>query len=93
MIGKRLSPILTELEATLWEFEAMYPGEKPEYTPDGSRAVIKLLMSVVMDKSWELMEAEKIPQHIREDMAHKCGTEFRELIKKYTNLDTHKMYG
>ena len=31
MIGKKLSPILNEIEQTLWEFEANNPSP-PQYT-------------------------------------------------------------
>lgn len=30
MIGKKLSPVLEEMEATLWEYEA-FNGAKPKY--------------------------------------------------------------
>ena len=41
---------------------------------------------------WELQETENIPMNIREDMAVKCGTEIRALIKKYCNIDTHEFF-
>lgn len=53
MIGKKINPILVEIEETLWEFESNYPT-KPEYNIDGFRASIKIFMSALMDKMWEL---------------------------------------
>lgn len=91
MIGKQLSPILVELEETLWEFEA-YKGTKPEFTMDGFRASIKIFMSAVMDKMWELQRNENLSLEDRSAMAEKVGNEVRNLIKVYCDIDTHKLY-
>jgi hypothetical protein len=91
MIGKKISPILDEIEGTLWEFEANI-GAKPEYTEDGVRAGIKIFMSVLMDKIWDLQEEEKIDQKTREAMATKAGEDVRQLIRTYTGLDTFDFY-
>jgi hypothetical protein len=40
MIGKQISPILNEIEDTLWEFEATQ-GLKTEYTIEGFRSGCK----------------------------------------------------
>lgn len=91
MIGQKLSPILTEIEDTLWEFE-MNNGIKPEYSTDGFRAATKIFMSVLMDKIWELQSDEKIDLQHRIEMVEKCGQDVRNLIKTYTNIDTHDLY-
>jgi hypothetical protein len=90
-IGKKFSPILVEIEDTLWEFEA-YSGAKPEYTIDGFRAGIKIFMSVLMDKIWELQQDEKIDMQDRINMAEKAGNDVRNLVKTYTNIDCHELY-
>ena len=46
MIGKKLSPVLEEMEATLWEYEA-FNGAKPNYTLEGFRASTKISMPAV----------------------------------------------
>lgn len=91
MIGKRLSPILEEIEDTLWEFEADV-AQKPEFTMSGFRAASKIFFAAFMDKMWELQTEEKITQETREDMAVKAGEELRQLVKKYTNIDTVDLY-
>ena len=91
MIGKKISPILVEIEETLWEFEA-YNGTKPEFTLDGFRASIKIFMSALMDKMWELQGNEKLSLEDRSAMAEKLGNEVRKLVKVYTDIDTHKLY-
>jgi len=91
MIGTKISPILNEIEDTLWEFEA-YSGNKTEYTIEGFRSGCKIFMSVLMDKMWELQEKENIPMEERENMVHRAGSEMREIIKKYTDIDTHDLY-
>jgi len=91
MIGKKLSPILEEIEATLWEFEAN-AGGKPEFTNEGFRASVKIFMSTLMDKVWELQQNEKFDMQDRINMATKLGEDVRKLIKTYTDIDCHKLY-
>lgn len=57
MIGKNISPILEEIEKTLWEFE-INNQIKPEYTIEGFRGAVKIFMSVIIDKMWELVKEE-----------------------------------
>ena len=90
MIGKKLSPILEEIEDTLWEFDLK--GQKPEYTKEGFRAGIKIFMSVLMDKIWELQQDEKIDMEDRINMVQKAGEDVRQLVKTYTDIDCHKIY-
>ena len=91
MIGEKISPILAEIEDTLWEFEAN-AGIKPSYTEEGFRAAIKIFMSVMMDKIWELQEDEKISMEDRMKMVEKCGQDVRNIVKTYTDIDTHDLY-
>ena len=90
MIGQKISPILVEIEDALWEFDLT--GQKPDYTTDGFRAAIKIFMSVLMDKIWELQQDEKIDMKDRINMVQKAGEDVRELIKTYTDIDCHKLY-
>lgn len=91
MIGKKISPILEEIEETLWEFEANN-GIKPNYDINGFRAAIKIFMSALMDKIWELQENENVNIEDRIKMVQKAGEEVRNLIKVYTNIDSHDLY-
>lgn len=91
MIGKSLSPILEEIEHTLWEYE-LNNGQKPNYTIQGFRASVKIFMSTLLDKSWELQENENISSEDRMKMAESIGTEIRKLIKTYTDIDTVDLY-
>jgi len=91
MLGKKLSPILEELEDTLLEFEVEF-GYKPEYTIEGFRGAIKIFMSVILDKMWELQDWDKLAQEDREKMATKCGEDLRKFVKTYTDIDTFDLY-
>jgi len=91
MIGQKISPVLEEIEATLWEFE-YHSAVKPEYTMDGFRGGVKIFMSVMMDKMWELQDKDGISSSARIAMAEKLGNEVRSLVKIYTNIDTHELY-
>lgn len=90
-IGEKISPILCEIEDTLWEFE-VNNGLKPDYTIDGFRAATKIFMSVLMDKIWELQSDEKVTMQDRINMVEKAGKDVRDLIKTYTDIDTHDLY-
>lgn len=91
MLGCKLSPILEELEDTLLEFEVRF-GYKPEYTMGGFRAAIKIFMSVILDKMWELQNWDSLSQEDREKMATKCGEDLRKFVKTYTDIDTFDLY-
>ena len=91
MIGKKLSPILSEIESALIEFE-INVAKPPEYTDEGFRASVKIFLSVMLDKMWKLQEDEEIDINTRADMAEKLGTEIRNIIRVYTNIDTHDLY-
>lgn len=91
MIGQKLSPILEEIENTLWEFEA-YNGSKPEYSEAGFRAATKIFMSALMDKMWELQQNENFTLQDRMNMAQKAGEAVRSFVKTYTGIDCHELY-
>jgi len=91
-LGKKLSPILVEIENTLWEFEANYATYKPEYPIDAFRAATKIFMSALMDKMFDLQEKENMDLNDRCEMATKVGEDIRKLIKIYTNIDTLELY-
>ena len=93
MIGKKLSPILNEIENTLWEYE-FSNGGKPCFTDEGFRSSIKIFMACLMDKMYELQdkESDNFDLELRGEMARKAGEEIRKLVKTFTNIDTHDMY-
>jgi len=91
MIGQKLSVILEEIEDTLWEFEAN-DGKPPGYTSNGFRAAIKIFMSALMDKMWELQQDEDLTLQDRINMASKAGEDIRALVKTYTDVDCHTFY-
>ena len=91
MIGKKLSPVLSEIESALMEFEANV-AKPPEYTDEGFRAAVRIFLSAVLDKMWKLQEDEGIDINTRADMAEKLGSEIRNIVRVYTNIDTHSLY-
>ncbi len=90
-IGKMISPVIIEIEAALWDYEAQV-SMHPEFTDEGFRAALKIFMSALLDKMWSLQAAEDIPFEIRCDMAMKAGQQVRELVKTFTNIDPHELY-
>jgi len=91
MIGEKLSSVLSEIESTLIEFEANV-NRPPEYTNEGFRAAVKIFLSAMLDKMWKLQEDEGIDINTRADMAEKLGNELRNIVRVYTNIDTHNLY-
>jgi hypothetical protein len=91
MIGKKLSPVLEEIELTLLEYEANI-GIQPEFTDEGFRAGIKIFSSVVLDCIWNLQESEELSMDDRIKMAESFGNKIREIVKTYTNIDTRQLY-
>ena len=91
MIGKKLSPVLSEIESALMEFEANV-AKPPEYTDEGFRASVRIFLSAMLDKMWKLQEDEGIDINTRADMAEKLGSEIRNIVRVYTNIETHDLY-
>lgn len=92
-LGAWLAPTLEQIEDTLWSYELYVPNMPPQYSDDSFRAIIKLFMSAMMDKIWALQEGEEMESEDRLAMVEKCGKEIGSLIKIYTNIDTHNLYG
>ena len=90
-IGEKLSPVLAEIEQTLWEYEA-WGGGQPHYTDEGFRAAVKIFMSVLMDKMYILQEKEGFIIYDMEVMATSLGNQVRSLVKTYCDIDTHDLY-
>lgn len=91
-IGQKLSPILEEIEDSLWDFEYYREGEKPEFTEEGFRGATKIFMSALLDKMWDFQESINMPQKEREKKAEFFGKEVREIILLSTGIDMHKLY-
>ena len=91
-IGQRLSPILTELDYMLWEFENKQPGIRPKFTIYGFRGAIKIFICALLDKMWDKQAKALIPQGKRQQQATEAGKAIRELVKKYTDIDSHDLY-
>ena len=91
MIGEKLSSVLSEIESALIEFEANV-ARPPQYTNEGFRAAVRIFLSAMLDKMWKLQEDEGIDIDTRADMAEKLGNELRNIVRIYTNIDTHNLY-
>lgn len=88
-IGEKLSPILTSIESTLWEYEA-YEALQPHFTIDGFRASMKIFMATMMDKMYDFQLKKGIKD--KESMATELGEKVRAMVKEYTGIDTIELY-
>ena len=86
------SEILIELEAGLWENDArVEEGAEPyEYTDEDFRCCMKVFMGALMWKMWENYELSPVEENIGK--AEAMGNELRDIILKYTGIDSRKLY-
>ena len=91
MIGKRLTPILIEIEETLIEFEANQRGN-PQFENEAFRAALKIFMAVVMQRMYEMQHKEDMPLEQRKEMSFKFGNDLKKMIFTFTGIDTHELY-
>lgn len=89
--GEKISPVLVEIEGAILDFEVAEIG-KPDYSQDAFRAAMRIFMSAMLDKVWELQENENMGMANRCAMAEKLGNELRQIVKTYTNIDTTTLY-
>lgn len=92
-MGDWLAPTLENIEDTLWSYETYMPNKPYGFSKESFRAIVKIFMAAMMDKIWALQEGEEMDLEDRGAMAEKCGKDVRALIKTYTNIDTHNLYG
>jgi hypothetical protein len=90
-IGEELSPILTSIESTLWEYEA-YEALQPHFTIDGFRASMKIFMATMMDKMYDFQVKKGMCMKDKESMATELGEKVRAMVKEYTGIDTIELY-
>lgn len=87
-LGDTLENVLKDIEHIL----LLNHGVKPNFTEAGLRASIYIFQCVMLDKMFELQEIENMDDDSRIAMATKMGNEIRNLIKTYTNVDSHALF-
>jgi hypothetical protein len=90
VVGEGVSKALCEVEDVLWGCD--FAEARVSFTDEGFRASVKVFMSALMDKMYELQDKEGLSLDVRLGMAQKAGDGIRDLVKIYTNLDTHELY-
>lgn len=91
-IGEELQPTLKAIEEGLWEYELNNHDLPHDYPDESIRSVIKILMSVLLDRMWRLQDKEGMSIEDRLGMARKLGEEFRQMVKTYADFDTYDCY-
>ena len=90
-LGEKLSPYLIKIEKIIWENDLAKVGA-PNYSNEGFRASIKIFMSILLDKMFELQHNENMSIEDKSNMCRKAGEDLRKLVKTYTGIDTYNMY-
>ena len=86
---------LIVLENGLWDHDLRVEEQHAspyEYDDETFRACIKLFMSSMMWKLWEVQEKNDVEFSIRCDEAESVGNEIKEFVKKWTDIDTRSLY-
>ena len=84
-----IKPGILSLEKVINDYEKKADGP-PCYDEATFRASIKIFLHVFLDQMWALQELEAIDYKDRENMATAAGIEIREMIKKFTGINTLK---
>ena len=71
--------------------EATGDENKPNYTNRDFMNSTIIFQTALMDKMWDNQIYIEMNLKDQMDMCNKCGNELRELILKFTGLDTHKI--
>ena len=92
-LAKAISPIIIEIGDTLWDDNVMHPGEESGYTDEAFAGGLKIFMEILQEKLWEMEEINGTPQEDRVLHVERMAIELRMLIRRYTKIDTRKLYG
>jgi len=90
-IAIELNDLLENIEMMILNHE-IKEGTPPDFTNDGFRAILHIFSSALMDRAWRLQENEKMSFEDRSAMVEAMGNELRQLIKVYTDVDTHNLF-
>lgn len=91
MIDLEFTDLILQLEAKVLDHDNL-KGTPPEYSMEEFRAITRIFMSAMMDKMYLADSNAGVVLETMQKNAHNCGTELRELIIKYTGIDTHDFY-
>ncbi|MFA6315533.1 MAG: hypothetical protein WC648_04165 [Candidatus Paceibacterota bacterium] len=92
---KTLSEILhinlVDIENALWSHQADKKG-MINFTQASFRAACKIFLTVMTEKIFEKQDKTNMPLEERLKEGENFGDELRQLILKYTFVDTKKLY-
>lgn len=88
-LGQKLSPVLAEIEDTLWEHEANV-ATPFEFTDEGFRGAVKIFMTALFDVMWKKQKGMSRENRLKQ--AQEAGLGARLLIKQYTGINILDMY-
>lgn len=89
--GEKMAPILEELETAVWEHNVNFEGERPMYPDSAMRSAACIFVDVLMDRMSAEQERKDIPIGMRELQAETAGSVIRQIIMRFTGLDTHEL--
>lgn len=85
--NKAINDCINEVFDMLMDYNCSISGPFG-FTDKAFLSMIYIITTALNERMWELMQSEEMPQEDREKMADALGHEIRNLIKKFTGIDT-----
>lgn len=89
-LGENLAPILSEIEDTI--LDSHQYNTKPNYPDEALKYAASIFLSVIMDKMYDKQCKDAIEFDLKCNQATECGNEIRQLVLKYTGIDTFDLF-
>ena len=90
LIADNISPVLIQIEESLWIYQAKING-KMNWSTDAFRAAVKIFMTIFMDKMYDAKKDE-MSQVEMLDYVENAGNTFNAFIIEHTGINTRELY-
>ena len=89
--AEKLEPLMLEIEKAVFNYETKIQLP-PNVSDNLFRSSLKLFMFCMTDRLFKLQQKENISIEDGMKMVLACGEELKLLVKKFTDIDTTKLY-
>ncbi len=88
-LGEKLNPIFEEIAETLWEVEANNSSKPHDFPKSAMHYAAKIFSATLWDLAWQKQQRDDMSLDDRLDQVGEAGKAIREIILKYTGIDSH----
>ena len=68
------------------------PKQKPEFDKDDLAAASKIFVTVIQERAFDKLNKEGVEAEDRKKVMQELGKDIRDMIQKYTGVDSHTFY-